>query len=123
MKIVLNDTQAIKTLIGVVTTGGATYLGSQMLLDSDSSPCYTALKGTPYATRFPAPSKTQQATQAVYQGASDAVNDSVTAVSDTAKGAATLVGDGAKDAAADLKASVKDLKNAAQGLLNSFKRQ
>ena len=122
-KIVLNDTQAIKTLIGVVTTGGATYLGSQMLLDSDRSPCYTALKGTPYATRFPAPSKTQQATQAVYQGASDAVNDSVTAVSDTAKGAATLVGDGAKDAAADLKASVKDLKNAAQGLLNSFKRQ
>ena len=122
-KIVLNDTEAIKTLIGVVTTGGATYLGSQLLLDADSSPCYTALIGTPYASRFPAPSKTQQATQTVYQGASDAVSDGVTAVTDTAKGAANMVKDGAKDAAADLKSSVKDLRNAAQGLLDSFKRQ
>ena len=111
-KIVLDDAQAIKALVGVAATGGATYLGSQLLLDNDSSPCYTALKGTPYATRFPAPSATNQATQAVYQGASDAVNGGIDAVKDTAK----FTEDGVKD-------TVNGLKDAAKGLFNSLKRQ
>ena len=111
-KIVLDDAQAIRALVGVAATGGATYLGSQLLLDNDSSPCYTALKGTPYATRFPAPSATNQATQAVYQGASDAVNGGIDAVKDTAK----FTEDGVKD-------TVNGLKDAAKGLFNSLKRQ
>ena len=108
----MDDAQAIKALVGVAATGGASYLGSQLLLDNDSSPCYTALKGTPYATRFPAPSATNQATQAVYQGASDAVNGGIDAVKDTAK----FTEDGVKD-------TVNGLKDAAKGLFNSLKRQ
>lgn len=107
-KIVLDDAQAIKALVGVAATGGTAYFGSQLLLDTDSSPCYTALKGTGYEKRFPAPSKVNQATQDVYQGAGDVVKGSVDAVKTTGK---------------DLKNSVKDLGNAAKDFLNSLKNK
>lgn len=108
-KIVLDDTQAIKAIVGVAATGGTAYLGSQLLMDNDSSPCYTALKGTPYAGRFPEPSAVNQAEQAVYQGASDVVQGSVDAVKDTAK----LATDGVKD-------TVNEVKDAAKNLLGAF---
>ena len=104
----LDDAQAIKALVGVAATGGTAYFGSQLLLDTDSSPCYTALKGTGYEKRFPAPSKVNQATQDVYQGAGDVVKDSVDVVKTTGK---------------DLKNSVKDLGNAAKDFLNSLKNK
>lgn len=51
-KIGIDSANAIKTIVGV-TTAGPVYLGAQMLLDNDGSPCYTALEGTGYETRFP----------------------------------------------------------------------
>ncbi len=97
-KIAIDDKQALKALVGVATTGPA-YLGSKLVLDADSAPCYTALKGTPYQDRFPAPEGVSNATQEVYQGADQVVDDSVDALKNTAK----------------------DLKNTAKDLLNMFK--
>lgn len=51
-KIRVDTTNAIKTIVGV-TTAGPVYLGAQMLLENDGSPCYTALQGTGYEDRFP----------------------------------------------------------------------
>ncbi len=84
-KIALDDAQAVQALIGVAATGGTAYLGSKLVLDADSSPCYTALAGTPYQSRFPAPSKASQATQDVYQDTQKAINDSVKDIKGAAK--------------------------------------
>ncbi len=91
-KIRIDDKEAIKTLIGVAATGGATYIGSQMLLDGDGSPCYTALQGTSYASRFPKPTGVKATTQEVYKDTTKRINNDLT-----------------------------DLKNAAQGFLRALK--
>ena len=119
-KIVLDDTQAIKALVGVAATGGASYLGSQLLLDTDPSPCYTALKGTSYQSRFPAPEGMSKVSQDVYQGASDAVNDSVDAAKTMVKDAADGSVDAAKAAAKGVEKSVRGLRDAANGLFNAL---
>lgn len=75
-KIMIDDAQALKAIVGVVTTGPA-YLGSQIALDADSSPCYTALKGTVYENRFPKPSGVQATGQEVYQDTSAVVDQSL----------------------------------------------
>ena len=74
----------MKAIVGVATAGPA-YLGSKLVVDADSTPCYTALQGTPYQNRYPGPSKTEQAGQDVYQGAAQGVDDGIKAVKDTAK--------------------------------------
>lgn len=84
-KITLDDAQAVQALIGVAATGGTAYLGSKLVMDADSSPCYTALAGTPYQSRFPAPSKASQATQDLYQGTQKAIDDSVQDIKGAAK--------------------------------------
>lgn len=84
-KIVINDKEALKAIVGVAATGGTAYLGSKLLLDADSSPCYTALAGTPYASRFPKPTGVQAETQNVYQGADKAVKDGLKDIKNTAK--------------------------------------
>lgn len=98
-KIAIDDKAALKSVVGVALTGPA-YLGSK-LVDADPAPCYTALKGTAYQDKFPGPSKTQSATQDVYNGASDVVDTGVDAV----------------------KGTVKELKNTAKDILNIFKKQ
>lgn len=75
-KIMIDDAQALKAIVGVVTTGPA-YIGSQIALDADSSPCYTALKGTPYENRFPKPTGVQATGQEVYQDTSAVVDKSL----------------------------------------------
>lgn len=90
-KVGLDDKQALKTIVGVAATGGMSYLGSQVFLNGDGSPCYTALEGTSYAGRFPKPSGVKATTQNVVDG--------------TEK---------------QLKQGLKDLKNTAKGILKSF---
>lgn len=90
-KIGLDDKQALKTIVGVAATGGMSYLGSQVFLNGDGSPCYTALEGTPYAVRFPKPSGVKATTQNVVKGTED-----------------------------QIKQGLKDLKNTARGILKSF---
>ena len=83
-KIVLDDMTAARTVIGVAATGGTFYLGSQ-LLQADSSPCYTALKGTSYQNRFPAPSGVVADTQDVYQDTERQINETIVDVKKAAK--------------------------------------
>ena len=92
----LDDEQALKTVVGVVATGGVAYLGSQVMLNGSGAPCYTALEGTPYASRFPKPTGVRATTQDVYNDATKQIKDSV-------------------------KGSVKDLKNTAKDLLDAFR--
>lgn len=81
-KIRVDSANAIKTIVGVTTTGPV-YLGSQMLLENDGSPCYTALQGTGYENRFPKPENVvTQTTNDVGQ----IFDDSVGVVKDTTKG-------------------------------------
>ena len=44
-KIALDEKQALQTIVGVATTGPA-FLGAQLVSESNSAPCWTALQGT-----------------------------------------------------------------------------
>jgi len=81
----LDDTETIKTIMGVVATGGATYLGSQMLLTGNGEPCYQALEGTVYANKFPKPTGVKATTQDIYQGTSNQVKKGLETLGNTAK--------------------------------------
>lgn len=83
-KLTIDNASVVKNVIGVAAAGPA-YLGSQMLLDADPAPCYTALKGTSYQNMFPAPEGVSAAGQGIYRGTNELVNDSVNAITDTAK--------------------------------------
>ena len=101
-KVTLDDKAALKSVVGVALTGPA-YLSSK-LIDADPAPCYTALQGTSYQNKFPAPTAAAKAATDVYNGAGDAVDDSVKAVKNTVKGTA------------------KELENTAKGILNMLKQ-
>lgn len=90
-KIGVDGANAVKTIVGV-TTGGPVYLGAQMLLENDGSPCYTALQGTGYETMFPKPENVIQSTTG---DVGQILNDSVGAVKDTTKGLLNLLSGGA----------------------------
>ncbi len=90
-KIGVDSANAVKTIVGV-TTGGPVYLGAQMLLENDGSPCYTALQGTGYETMFPKPENVVQSTTG---DVGQILNDSVGAVKDTTKGLLNLLSGGA----------------------------
>ena len=96
-KISLDEKQALQTLVGVATTGPA-FIGSQLILDSGSSPCWTALQKTPFANQFPAPSK-------ISTIKNDAVKDSKAAV---------------KDAGKQIEKSVREIRDNFKMLLKSF---
>lgn len=89
-KIGVDGANAIKTIVGVTTTGPV-YLGAQMLLENDGSPCYTALQGTGYETMFPKPENVVQSTTG---DVGQILNDSVGVVKDTTKGILNLLSGG-----------------------------
>ena len=108
-KISIDDKAALKSAVGVALSGPA-YLGTK-LVDVDPAPCYTALKGTAYQNKFPAPSATEQAVSDVYNDTNAAVDDGVKAVKQTVK-----------DTTKDLKNTAKQLENTAKDILNMFKQ-
>ena len=91
-KIALDEKQALQTIVGVATTGPA-FLGAQLVSESNSAPCWTALQGTPYSTRFKAPSKTSTVTNDVVSGTKNAVKDTGKAIEKSVRG----IRDGVKD--------------------------
>ena len=97
-KISLDDKQALKTLVGVATTGGIGYLGSQAAT-SDNSPCYTALKGTSFQSLVPQPSAASKAQQETIQSAKDVYNETK----------------------ANVKQELKNIKQNAKDFINMFK--
>lgn len=84
-KIVLDDKEALAAFVGVVTTGGTAYLGSKLVLEADSSPCYTALLNTPYQKMFPKPTGVTAATQDVYQDTTKTIKTDFRALKNGAK--------------------------------------
>ncbi|MBO5441863.1 MAG: hypothetical protein J6A09_04790, partial [Alphaproteobacteria bacterium] len=83
----VDSANAIKTIVGVTTTGPV-YLGAQMLLENDGSPCYTALAGTGYESRFPKPENVAKTTS---EDVGKILDDSVGVVKDTTKGLFNLL--------------------------------
>lgn len=113
-KIGIDDAGAIKTIVGVVTTGPV-MLGSQVLLDGDDYPCYTALEGTSEAKRFPAPKGITSSTKKAYNATSDTIDNTVKGVMSAAGGLAGGVKDaagGLLNALAGKKADSKSKKDA-----------
>ena len=86
-KIGIDSANAIKTLVGV-TTAGPVYLGAQMLLESDGAPCYTALEGTGYETRFPEP---KNAVTSTTDGVGKVLDNSADLVKATTEGIFNLL--------------------------------
>lgn len=82
-KIAIDESGALKTIAGAALSGG-TLTGAQMLLDKDTAPCYTALKGTLYQDKFEKPTGVSNAAQKTYQGASQALDDGYNMVKDSA---------------------------------------
>ena len=91
-KVSVDSANAIKTILGV-TTAGPVYLGAQMLLESDGSPCYSALEGTGYETRFPKPKNVVSTTG---EDVGKILNDSVGSVKDATKDILNLLSGGLK---------------------------
>ncbi len=86
----VDGANALKTIVGVTTTGPV-YLGAQMLLENDGSPCYTALQGTGYESMFPKPENVIQSTTG---DVGQILNDSVGIVKDTTKGLLNILSGG-----------------------------
>lgn len=86
-KIGIDSTNAIKTIVGV-TTAGPVYLGAQMWLENDGSPCYSALEGTQFSDRFPKPKNIVSDTT---DGVNKAFDDGVDLVKSTTEGIFNLL--------------------------------
>jgi hypothetical protein len=112
--ITIDTASVVKNVVGVAMTGPV-FLGSQLLLDADAAPCYTALKGTMYENMFEAPKGVKAGAQNVYQGTSDVVSGGINLVTGTAgsvvKGGAKAVGGTAKGVLNLLKGGSKKAKN------------
>lgn len=94
-KIQLDKTSALTTVVGTVMTGGV-YLGSEVLLDGQDSPCYTALKGTQFADRFPKPKGVKATTKNVYQNVNKQAKDTIKDLGGAAKDLLGAVKNGLK---------------------------
>lgn len=88
----VDGANAIKTIVGVTTTGPA-YLGAQMLLENNGSPCYTALENTGYENMFPKPDNVVKSTAG---DVGQVLDDSVGLVKDTTEGIFNLLSGGVK---------------------------
>ena len=78
----VDTANVVKNVVGATMTGPV-YLGAQMVMEADSSPCYTALKGTGFETRFP---KSNNVAKSTSGDVGRVLDGSVDMVKDTAKG-------------------------------------
>ena len=77
----VDTANVVKNVVGATMTGPM-YLGAQMVMENDSSPCYTALKDTGYENRFP---KSNNLVKSTTDDAGKVLDNSVDMVKDTAK--------------------------------------
>lgn len=83
----VDTANVVKNVVGATMTGPV-YLGAQMVMENDSSPCYTALKDTGYEDRFP---KSSNVTKSTTDHVGKALDNSVGMVKDTAKGFLNMI--------------------------------
>ncbi len=100
-KVSINKEQTATAVVGAIATAGMYNVGD-MMLSADGSPCYTALKGTSYASYFPEVKGVRSGVSKQYTNTKDAI----------------------KDAGKQIKTLGKDLKNTGKdaigGLLGAF---
>ncbi len=85
--IAVDTASVVKNVVGVAMTGPA-FLGSQLLLDADPAPCYTALKGTSFSNMFEAPKGVKAGAQNAYQNTSDVIDGGLNLITGAAGGVA-----------------------------------
>ena len=78
----VDTANVVKNVVGATMTGPV-YLGAQLVMENDDSPCHTALKGTGYETRFPESSNIAKSTT---DDVGKVLDDSVGMVKEQAKG-------------------------------------
>lgn len=70
----INQTEAVKNVVGALASGGI-YNAGDMMLKSDGSPCYTALKGTIYSDYFEQDKSIKNNISQTYTNTKDAIKD------------------------------------------------
>ena len=83
-KLELDKTSALTTIVGSVATGGV-YLGTEMLLNGDDDPCYSALQGTKFANKFKASKGVGATTKNIYKDVTNQTKDAVKGLGNAAK--------------------------------------
>jgi len=92
-KVSVDAASVVKNVVGATMTGPV-YLGAQMVMENDNSPCYTALKDTGYEDRFP---KSTNVVRSTSEGTGKVLDSSVGMVKDTAKGLLKMFSGKSKD--------------------------
>jgi hypothetical protein len=88
-KVGINKEETAKAVLGAVATSGV-YNAGDLLLSADSSPCYTALKGTSYSSYFPEGEKTTASNVSdTYKETKETVKNLGNQAKDTLKGLLT----------------------------------
>lgn len=70
----INKEQTATAVVGAIATGGMLNVGD-MMLSADGSPCFTALKGTAYATYFPEKKGVTNTVSKQYTNTKDVIKD------------------------------------------------
>jgi len=83
--IAIDTASVVKNVVGVAMSGPA-FIGSQLLLDVDQAPCYTALKNTKFSNMFEAPTGARAGVQSVYRDTSDVVSEGLGIITDATDG-------------------------------------
>ncbi len=83
-KLELDKTSALTTIVGSVATGGI-YLGTEILLNGDDDPCYSALQGTKFANKFKASKGVKATTKNIYKDVTNQTKDAVKGLGNAAK--------------------------------------
>jgi len=90
----VDTANVVKNVVGATMTGPV-YLGAQMVMENDSSPCYTALKDTGYESRFP---KSDNVAKSTSDDVGKVLDNSVDMVKDRAKGLFNMLSGTSKNA-------------------------
>ena len=107
--IAIDQKAAVKTAVGVALNAPV-YVGGSLIMDSGAAPCYNALEGTVYQTRFPKP-----------EGAAASIKDTYKETVSEVKQNLKDVEKSVRDVRDSTKQDLNDLKESGKQLLNSFK--
>ena len=119
-KIAIDNTQAVKTVVGLATSAPA-FLGGSMILGSDAAPCYTALKGTAHEGYFPKPLNDEVATEINYKDAEKAIKENLKEIKANSKEELKALKETTKEDIESLKTNSKQLLKGLKDLGKSLK--
>ena len=110
--VAVNSQSVIKNAVGVAA-GGAIFIGTKLLLDSDANPCRTALQGTVYEEMYPKTTGIKAGMQRAYQKTFDTLEKTAETIVDSG----TNVGQAVQDTA---QKGMDTVNKATKSFLNLF---